>query len=320
MILNSNTSNEPKILAVTSRRPALNLAAAGFGVITTLLLGFAPTACLGVAAVAISPYCAPSGQYSYQFVVYVQNVGTVTLTNIVVVLPFTNVLLATAAILPPGAGIVGGRLFSIPANTCFATNFISVFDDRNIFIQTTAVCAIATSPAIVVTKICPASPITIGSPLVFSGVVSNAGNSTLNNIVVSDDRAGTILSVATLAPGRTTNYAASYTPTNCGPNVASTVTVRGTAPCSGIVVSNSVTGGCQVFCPATPTVLLNPAIQAEKFVFSFATESNRQYRVEYAASFSPSGWQTLTNFFASNSVTVIKDVMTAQRFYRVVTP
>ena len=49
-----------------------------------------------------------------------------------------------------------------------------------------ATCPLVTTPRIVVTQVCPASPAIPGGLLTYSGTVRNAGNITLTNVVVTE--------------------------------------------------------------------------------------------------------------------------------------
>src|SRR5438874_1264628 len=51
-----------------------------------------------------------------------------------------------------------------------------------------AVCTICIIPAISVKKFCPPTPTQPGTPLVFSGSVSNAGNVPLTNVIVLNNQ------------------------------------------------------------------------------------------------------------------------------------
>ncbi len=76
--------------------------------------------------------------------------------------------------------------------------------------------------------------------------------------------------------------------------------------------------------PAMPLEirLLNPSRDAENFSFSFTTEANRAYTVEFTPTLAPVNWQTLTNITGTGSPVLVTDPVTnnVQRFYRVQTP
>src|SRR6185295_5148592 len=122
------------------------------------------------------------------------------------------------------------------------------------------------SPALIVTKICPPTPVKPGQLLVFTGAVSNSGNITLTNVLVVNNQPATNTSVfgpLTLAPGQITNFTASYTvpADSCGPYL-DTLTARGQDKCFGRSVTNIASATCAgtnspalivtKICPPTP--------------------------------------------------------------------
>src|SRR6185295_13316899 len=113
------------------------------------------------------------------------------------------------------------------------------------------VCMTATTPRLTVTKICPPLAVPLGQPLVFSGVVSNAGNITLTNVTVvnSQPSANTpVLGPIDLAPGEQRNFTGSYlVPNNiCETNITDTVTARGNSLCNGASVNASQSASCPI--------------------------------------------------------------------------
>src|SRR6185295_1757249 len=127
-----------------------------------------------------------------------------------------------------------------------------------------AACTVSTTPGIVVTQNCPANPVSPGGLLTYTGTVSNTGNVTLNNIVVTNNQSGNtpLISVATLAPGASANFTGSYTAPATGPTT-STSTAHATSLC-GVPVSNTASSTCPLgagamsgivvatLCPALP--------------------------------------------------------------------
>src|SRR6185295_443326 len=85
--------------------------------------------------------------------------------------------------------------------------------------------------------------------LTYSGSVSNAGNITLTNITVVNNRpaANTVVfTVATLAPGASANFTGSYqVPLNCCV-VSSTVGATGRDTCTGATMADTFTATCTV--------------------------------------------------------------------------
>jgi hypothetical protein len=116
--------------------------------------------------------------------------------------------------------------------------------------QDSATCSNVVSPCITVTKIC--DNVAAGLAIPFSGVVSNCGNVTLNNVIVVDN-SGTpgnagddtiVFGPATLAPKAASPYSGSYLPVDC-PST-NTVTASGTtAPaCGGATVQDTDSAIC----------------------------------------------------------------------------
>ncbi len=105
-----------------------------------------------------------------------------------------------------------------------------------------AVCAVTSTPCIAVTKNCTTN--LVGTTQTITGVVTNCGNITLTNIIVTDNIVGAITNISSLLPGASTTYSKSFTAV-CGGNV-NTVTAIGTSTC-GQSVTNSATATCVVF-------------------------------------------------------------------------
>ena len=75
--------------------------------------------------------------------------------------------------------------------------------------------------------------------------------------------------------------------------------------------------------PATPPVLSNVMLTNTDFSFTFDTESNRTYTVEYLGDLVDTNWSTLTNFGAMatpQTILVLDPLTETNRFYRVRTP
>jgi len=257
----------------------------------------------------------------------VSNSGNVTVTNIIVVndQPTNDTPVFGPVTLRPGESANFSGNYLVHDDCCppyvdtLTARGNSVCTGSNVTATATAYCPGITTPRIVVTKSCPLSPVPQGQPLVFSGIVSNAGNVVLQNVTVTDDRAGLIAAIPALAPGEWFDYTAAYVPTNCGPNVASTVVALAADACTGTAVSNNFTAGCNVLCaPLQPITILNPRVERDGFVFSFFADLNRNYTVEFTPSLFPVNWQMLTNFPGAGTTVDIRDGHgEAQRFYRV---
>ena len=151
----------------------------------------------------------------------VSNTGNVTLTNIVVVnnQPAPNTTVFTLASLAPGAVANFTGSYLAPTN-CSVTDTLTATASSRLRRgrhqrTASATCPILTTPQIAVTAVCPTTPIVPGGTLTYSGTVRNTGNITLTNVVVVSDRPAAntmVFTVASLAPGASTNFTASLTP------------------------------------------------------------------------------------------------------------
>src|SRR5205814_360998 len=106
------------------------------------------------------------------------------------------------------------------------------------------------TPSIDVVKACPTQPVPPGGLMVVTGTVTNTGNITLTNVVVTNSISalGTsrrVLGPISLAPGAGTNFSDSYTVPldSCGP-YPDTFTASGADKCFGVVVTDSDTRNC----------------------------------------------------------------------------
>jgi uncharacterized repeat protein (TIGR01451 family) len=259
----------------------------------------------------------------------VSNSGNVTLTNIFVFndRPSNNTPVIGPITLAPGAATNFSGSYTVCPECCgpYVDTLTAIGKDRctgnTVTASGSASCAGSTTPMIAVTKNCPPAPVSIGNPLTFTGSISNSGNVVLNNVIVTDSQAGFIGQIQALAPGEVIGYVASYMPTNCGSNIASTVSVTGINACGGNTITNAVTTTCQVLCVAAqPVTILNPHLQNGQVIFSFLTKTGFTYRVEFTPSLSITTWQLLTNVAGTGSTVQIIDPMNQpQRFYRVLT-
>jgi len=203
----------------------------------------------------------------------VRNSGNVTLNNIRVTdIQSSPSTVFTAASLAPGASADFTASFTAPVNTCSVSSTVNASGTDNCSLvvvsnSASATCTLATNPRIVVTQNCSADSVSPGGVLTYSGTVSNAGNITLTNIVVTNDRTGatTVFAVDVLLPGSSANFTGTYTvPAGADCSITSTVTARGSDNCTGLVVTNAASATCSVAgtpliavtlnCPATPVV------------------------------------------------------------------
>jgi uncharacterized repeat protein (TIGR01451 family) len=204
----------------------------------------------------------------------VRNSGNVTLNNVTIVnnqaSPST---VLTVPSLAPGASEDFTASFTAPTDACSVSSTVTASGSDNcggtvVNNSASATCTLATTPRITITQICPPGPSGLGGLLTYSGTVMNAGNITLTNVVVTNDRTGAspVFTVATLAPGASANFTGSYTvPTTSGCAIASTLTANARDKCTATLVTANATATCPVqgapniavtlACPVTPTSL-----------------------------------------------------------------
>ncbi len=187
----------------------------------------------------------------------VSNTGNVTLTNIVVTgdLPAPNTSVFTVATLAPGAVANFTGSYLAPTN-CSTTSSLSARAASVCGVavtdSTSLTCPILTTPQIVVTALCPTTPVTPAGLVTFSGSVRNAGDVTLTNVLVVGDRpsASTVIfSVASIAPGVTVPFTGSY---NVGADACAT-SIRLTASGGSACTAQAATNATSITCPITTT-------------------------------------------------------------------
>jgi uncharacterized repeat protein (TIGR01451 family) len=237
----------------------------------------ATTVCplLSAPAIAVVPNCPPApilkGTF-YRFSGYVTNTGDVTLTNVFVFGPQgTNAPVAGPLELAPGEAAPYFGFYTVPPDTCSVAVTASGRDTcGGSAIAHAAGCPVLNTPQIVLTQDCPPGPVRPGGLLTFTGTVRNAGDITLTNVVVRNDRSGItpLLTVASLAPGASTNFIGSYlAPTNCSSTSLSIATGRSLC---GTEVTNTAGSTCPVLttpllaltvnCPAGPVLPGGPLV------------------------------------------------------------
>jgi hypothetical protein len=119
----------------------------------------------------------------------------------------------------------------------------------------TILCSGVGTPGIAVTKNCPSNSVPPGGLLIFTGMVTNTGNTLLTNVMVVNDQPTSntlVLGPISLAPGEAANFTGSYfvVSCSCGP-FADTLIATGSSPCGG-----SVTNFASSSCPGTNSYIL----------------------------------------------------------------
>ncbi len=276
-----------------------------FGRFTT---NIAMASCPGTntAAVVVTKTCPASPVQPGQTLLFsgtVSNSGNITLTNIVVVnsQPTNNAPVFTVAALAPGQVTNFTGSYTVPLDSCgpyLDTLTVSANDKcfgRAITNTATASCAGTNAPALVVMKSCPAAPVAPGQALLYMGVVSNAGNITLTNVLVFNSQPTNntpVLGPVTLAPGQLAMFTASYAvpADSCGP-YADTLTARGQDKCFGRAVTNTGSASC----PGTNS----PAIVVTKACPATPVQPGQS--LVFSGTVSNAGNITLTNVIVVNS-------------------
>jgi uncharacterized repeat protein (TIGR01451 family) len=229
----------------------------------------------------------------------VRNVGDITLTNIVVLSdrPALNTTVFTVASLAPGALASFTSSVAVPADACSVTTTFSG-RGQDACLATTVTntvattCPITTAPAIAVTLACPAVPTASGAAITYNGTVRNSGNISLNNVVVVEAQAtpSTVLTLASLAPGASANFTASFTAPATGCSVSSTVTARGSDACTATMVTNTASATCPL--SVTPRLIVTESCSP--------TPASPGGLLTYSGSLSNAGNTTLTNLVVTN--------------------
>ena len=240
----------------------------------------------------------------------VRNTGNITLTNVVVVSdrPAPNTTVFTAAVMAPGASAVFSSVSVVPAGACSVTTFFRATGNDlctplRVTNSVTTVCGLTTAPAIAVTLACPVLPTATGAPVTYTGTVRNSGNVTLNNVVVVNNHTSPsrVLAVASLAPGATADFTASFTALADACSVSSTVIATGSDDCSAAMVTNTASATC-------------PLVTAPRLIVTQncpPTPASLGGVLTYSGSVSNAGNITLTNVVVLNSLGGATPVYTA---------
>jgi hypothetical protein len=108
-------------------------------------------------------------------------------------------------------------------------------------------CAGVGNPGIGVAKFCPSNAVPPGGLLIFTGLVTNTGDTLLTNVMVFNNQPVSntvVFGPTSLAPGESVNFSGSYfvVSCSCGP-FADTLMAVGSSPCGGSV-TNFATSSC----------------------------------------------------------------------------
>ncbi len=240
------------------------------GVTTTCPLVVAPR----IAVTKNCPVTPVTEGGSLVFTGTVMNTGNVTLTDVFVYnsRPAANTRLVGPISLAPGAVTNFTASYTAPLDACSVTDTLTA-TGRDKCLATsvtntvTTSCPVLTVPRIAVTLVCPATPSMTGAPITYTGFVRNAGNVTLNDVTVVHGQAdpGVVLRRASLAPGESAGFSATFLSPSDACAVSGTVVATGSDACTAVSVSANASATCPLLtapklvvtqdCPAIPPVL-----------------------------------------------------------------
>jgi len=248
---------------------------------------------LTIPAISVTKHCPPYAVPLGQLLVYsgvVSNSGNVTLTNVTVVddQPTNNTLVLGPITLAPGQSMSYSGSYVVPidicdlslADTVTASGF-NVCSGSKVTANDHTDCAIIPFPRITITKLCPPNPVAPGEVLVYSGTVSNAGDTTITNVTVVNDRPVSntfVLGPITLAPGESTNFTGSYiAPYDCCGPCVDTLTAHGQEICAGGNIVATASDACPRI--TTPEIKVTrdcptPPVNLGELVFFTGAVSN----------------------------------------------
>ncbi len=295
---------------------ATTVSASGASVCGVLVADHAAITCpiLTTPLISVSVACstnlvAPGGLQT--FTGTVSNTGDIPLKNIVVIgdHPAVGTSLLRIALLAPGASTNFSGGYTVPLlDACSVTTTVTasaqdVCTDLPVTASSAITCGVTTTPQIAVTLLCPTTSVAVGAPINYTGTVINTGNVTLTNVTVVDTQSSpnTVLTVASLAPGASAIFTASFTAPSDACSVSTTVVVSGNDKCTSIVVSASKSVTCPLV--TTPALVLTqncptiPAVPGGRLVYTGTVRN--------------SGNVTLTNIVINNSLSGNTPIFTA---------
>lgn len=254
----------------------------------------------GVVILSACPEQAVAPGQTLTYTASVQNTGTAVLRNIQVTDSQTGEqVIFRADSLAAGAARTFTGSFTVPPDCCNVTHTLAVMAEdacgaNTVRDTSTSTCPVRFSPALAVTRQCPAPTVAPGDSLEFTGTVRNTGNVTLVDVTVRSVVQGQSIAVAgpiALAPGQTVSFRGSYLvpPDYCGNDelVATGYDLCGSQPATASLFTPCPT----LTTPAIAVVMHCPTTPAPRngtFVFT-GTVSN-------------TGNVTLTNVTVVNSM------------------
>ncbi len=265
----------------------------------------------------------------FTFTGTVSNPGNVTLINVMVANNYqadcytrTNGPVIGPITLAPGASVNFSGSYIAPMSCCEVIDTLTASgQDRcasnRVTATATAICPLLSTPRITVTRVCPASPVPVGSVFAYSGSVSNAGDVVLTNVFVvsSKPNANTVvLAPMALAPGETSVFSGSYTVTADSNPPTDTVTASGTDICQGYTVT--ATANCSG--PVGPLIVSSVTLANGTATVTWTAKPGVTYRLQCASDYQ--NWTNVPGDVTASGNTASKNDAvgsTKQRFYRV---
>lgn len=265
-------------------------------------------------AITVTTLCSPISAIPGGIQFYsgtVRNSGDIPLKNVVVLSdrPSANTTVFTIASLAPGASAGFTNSYTVPlVNACAVTTTVvatgqDVCTDRAVTSTSSVTCSVVTNPLLALTLNCPVDPSTAGGPITFTGTVRNTGNVTLTNVTVVNAQAtpSTVLTVASLAPGASANFTASFTAPADACAVSTTVNASGADSCSAQVVTATQSATCPLLTTALLVITQTcPVVQVAPGGL-----------LTYSGTVRNTGNVTVTNVIVRNSRSGVPPVFTA---------
>jgi hypothetical protein len=260
----------------------------------------------------------------------VTNTGNVTLTDVFVVdsYPTNNTPVIGPITLAPGASTNFTASYTAPIDCCQVVDTLTATgkgqcDGTLVSSTSSQVCYLLTTPAITVTRVCPAGSFPAGSLFSFTGTVSNTGDTALTNVFVysSQPAANTVLlGPIDLAPGESEDFAGSYTVAANSDTTTDIVTATGIDDCQ----ARTVTAKADCNGPLTSSGPVLGTVSSANGTVTLGSSATPgvTYALQYSTSLVKPIWITLpgTVTATGTSVTFTDSVGAGtQRFYRVIT-
>ena len=172
----------------------------------------------------------------------ITNCGNVTLTNIIINDNVVGAITNFASLAPNSTLSYSKTVTAVcGGNTNVVTASANSACGVPVVARATNTCVVTEAPCILVTKNCTTN--VVGQPQTISGFVTNCGNVTLTNIVVTDNVVGAVTNISSLAPGAFSNYSKTVTAV-CGGNT-NVVTASANSACGTPVLARA-TNTCVV--------------------------------------------------------------------------